>query len=200
MQKWLKRWKIRVNESKLVQITFTMKKGTCPPVTLNDTQLPQIPWHTAVRRLTWWKHIFNKRKQLGLKLRQLYWIFGRRSQLSAKSKLLIYNAILKPIWSYGISLWGTTSNSNLEILQRFQNKVLGEIVDAPWYVPNTVLHKDFSVSTVREEIKKCSVKYSHRLQVHPNELATSLINYDDEVRRLKRFKPTDVSDRFCHTY
>jgi hypothetical protein len=35
-----------------------------------------------------------------------------------------------------------------------------------------------------------------RLKVHPNELATSLLNYDDEVRRLKRFKPTDLSDRF----
>jgi hypothetical protein len=59
-----------------------------------------------------------------------------------------------------------------------------------------VLHKDLSVPIVREEIKKCSVKYRHRLQVHPNELATSLLNYDDEVRRLKRFKPTDLSDRF----
>jgi hypothetical protein len=37
-----KKWKIRVNESKSVQVTFTMKKGTCPPATLNDTQLPQV--------------------------------------------------------------------------------------------------------------------------------------------------------------
>jgi hypothetical protein len=173
MQKWLKKWKIRVNESKSVQVTFTMKRGTCPSVTLNDTQLPQVDEAKYLgihldRRLTWRKHIFTKRKQLGLKLRQLYWIIGRRSQLSVKSKLLIYNVILKPIWSYGISLWGTASNSNLEILQRFQNKVLREIVDAPWYVPNTVLHKDLSVSAVREEIKKCSVTYSHRLQVHSN--------------------------------
>jgi hypothetical protein len=37
MQNWLKKWKIRVNESKSVQVTFTMKRGVCPPVTLNDT-------------------------------------------------------------------------------------------------------------------------------------------------------------------
>lgn len=63
-------------------------------------------------------------------------------------------------------------------------------------MPNTVLHKDLSVSTVREEIKQCSVKYSRRLQAHPNELAASLLTHEDEVRRLKRFKPSDLSDRF----
>jgi len=29
-------------------------------------------------------------------------------------------AILKPIWAYGVQLWGAASNSNIEILQRFQ--------------------------------------------------------------------------------
>jgi hypothetical protein len=36
-------------------------------------------------------------------------------------------------------LWGTTSNSNIEILERFQSKVLRLIVDAPWYVSNSVI-------------------------------------------------------------
>jgi hypothetical protein len=43
----------------------------------------------------------------------------------------MYKAILKPIWTYGIQLWGTASTSNIEILERFQSKVLGMIVDAP---------------------------------------------------------------------
>jgi hypothetical protein len=38
------------------------------------------------------------------------------------------------IWTYGIQLWGTTSNSEIEILERFQSKVLRLIVDATWYV------------------------------------------------------------------
>jgi hypothetical protein len=32
--------------------------------------------------------------------------------------------MLKPIWIYGIQLWGTASNSNIKILQRFQSKAL----------------------------------------------------------------------------
>jgi hypothetical protein len=62
----------------------------------------------------------------------MYWLLGCKSKLSTNNKLRIYKAILKPIWSYGIQLWGTTSNSNIEILERFQSKVLRLIVDAPW--------------------------------------------------------------------
>jgi hypothetical protein len=40
--------------------------------------------------------------------------------------------------TYGIQLWGTASTSNIEILERFQSKVLRMIVDAPWYVPNSL--------------------------------------------------------------
>jgi hypothetical protein len=47
-----------------------------------------------------------------------------------------------PIWTYGIQLWGTASNSNIEILERFQSKALRMIVDASWYVPNTGIRRD----------------------------------------------------------
>ena len=56
-----------------------------------------------------------------LNLRNMYWIIGRKSQLSLAKKLLVYKAILKPIWTYGIQLWGIASNSNIDILERFQS-------------------------------------------------------------------------------
>jgi hypothetical protein len=42
------------------------------------------------------------------------------------------------------------STSNKEILERFQSKALRMIVDAPWYVPNTVFRRDLQVPTVEE--------------------------------------------------
>jgi hypothetical protein len=66
----------------------------------------------------------------------MYWLLGRKSKLSTDNKLLIYKTILKPVWAYGIQLWGTASTSNIEIVERFQSKALC-ITDAPWYVPNT---------------------------------------------------------------
>jgi len=85
------------------------------------------------RRLNWRRHISTERKQLGIQLSKMYWMLDSKSQLSIESKLLLYKAILKPIWIYGVQLWGTVDNSNIEIIQRFQNKYLRIIVDAPWY-------------------------------------------------------------------
>jgi hypothetical protein len=46
--------------------------------------------------------------------------------------------------------------SNIEILKRFQPKALRMIVDAPLYVPNTVIRRDLQIPTVKEEIRRYS--------------------------------------------
>ena len=121
IQSWFKSWTMKSNEAKSVQVTFTLNKMTCPPVKLNNDHLRQADEVKYLgihldRRLTWRKHITTKRKQLDLKLRNLYCIIGRKSRLSLENKLLVYKVILKPVWTYGIQLWGNASNSNLEII------------------------------------------------------------------------------------
>jgi hypothetical protein len=145
------------------------------------------------RRLTWRKHITTKRKQLDLKLRNLYWITGRKSQLSLENMLLVYKVILKPVWTYGVQLWGTASNSNLETLERFQSKVLRIITDAPWYVLNTVIKPYLQIPTVKQEAPKYSVNYRKRLDVHPNSLANALFQEQLGNRRPKRLCPGDLA-------
>ena len=41
----------------------------------------------------------NKREELGLKYKKLYWLMGRRSALSIHNKLMLYKQILKPGWN-----------------------------------------------------------------------------------------------------
>ena len=77
---------------------------------------------TLVRRLTWKQHILDKSKQLRDKLKKFYWLIGCRSNLSTQNKITLYKAVIKLVWTYGIQLWGTASNSDIEILQRFQLK------------------------------------------------------------------------------
>jgi hypothetical protein len=108
-------------------------------------------------------HIFAKRKELGLSLTKMYWLLRRKTKLSTNNKLLIYKAIFKPIWTYGIQLWGTTSNSNIKILERFQSKVLRLIVDAPWCMSNSVICKDLQIPTAKEEISRFSSLYAVHL-------------------------------------
>jgi hypothetical protein len=125
----------------------------------------------------------------------MYWLLGRKSKLSINNKLLIYKTILKPIWAYGIQLWGSESTSNIEILERFQSKALHMITDAPWHVPNTGIRKDLQIPTVKHEISRYSYHYSKRLSVHPNELILNL-QEPPETRRLRNNFPIDLPTRF----
>jgi hypothetical protein len=122
-------------------------------------------------------------------------MYKAKSQLSLENKLPVYKAILKPIWTFAVQLWGSASNSNIDILERFQFKVLRIITDAPRYVPNTVIRRDLKVSSVREEVGNYSVTYRHRLEDHPNGLAKSLFQGPALNRRLKWCYPTNLATR-----
>jgi hypothetical protein len=104
--------------------------------------------------------------------------------------------MLKPNWTYGVELCGSASNSNIEILERFQSKVLRIITDAPRYVPNAVIKRDLEVLSVRQEVGNCSVTYRQRLDDHPNRLAKSLFQRTTYNRRLKRYYAADLATTF----
>jgi hypothetical protein len=108
---------------------------------------------------------------------------------------MLYKTILKLIWTYGIQLCGTASTSNVEILERFQSKVLRQIVDAPWYVPSTTIRRDLHMPTVKEEIRHYIPHYSLRLSAHPNDILLTLLE-PPEHRRPRRLLPNDLPTRF----
>jgi hypothetical protein len=87
------------------------------------------------------------------------------------------------------------SNSIIEILERFQSKALLMMVDATWFVPNTVIRRDLQILTVKEKIRRYSSQYSVRLNAHPNDLVVILIELPDN-RRLRRHLPNDLPTRF----
>jgi hypothetical protein len=96
----------------------------------------------------------NQKKTAQPKSETMRWLLGRRSKISIEGKLLFYKTVLKPIWTYGIQLWGAASNSNIEILQRFLSKTLRSILNAPCYINNHRIHEDPQMNTVLSEIKK----------------------------------------------
>ena len=182
------------NDNKSAHITFTLKKAKCPSVSLNGSPIPQ----TAVvkylgmhldQRLTWAPHIINKRKQLGLRLRSMYWLLTKSSKLPLNNKILIYKAILKPIWTYGIQIWGSAADSNIAIFERFQTKTLRLIANAPWYITNRQIYKDLQVPTVQEEIAR-------HISNDCNPFAENITCTYGTSRRLLRHHPLDLPTRF----
>jgi hypothetical protein len=121
----------------------------------------------------------------------MYWLLGRKSKLSL-ANLLLYKCLLKPVWTYGIQLWGCTKPSHTQIIQRLQSKILRSITGAPWYVSNFTLHNDLHILFVAKETSRLSHLYHHRLASHHNALVIELATLPPIARRLKRRWPTDL--------
>jgi len=104
------------------------------------------------------------RNQLDLRHKELCWLLGRSSPLSVGNKLLLYQSLIIPIWTYGIELWGCACKSNIAIIQIYQSKILRATVDAPWYVTNALNCKDLGIPTVQEVIHDRSTKHRKKLE------------------------------------
>lgn len=190
VNKWMKTWRIKASANKSTHVTFTLRQGNCPPVKLGEDSLPHndkakyLGIHLD-RKQIWRTHIEKKRDELNHRFRSLQWLLGRQSKLSINNKILIYKTIIKPVWTYGIELWGSAKNSNIEILQRFQNHALKTISNAPWFTKIDEVHKYVEIPTVKQEVERLSKSYKERLNVHMNSLAMAL-SEPIEIRRLKR--------------
>ena len=141
---------------------------------------------TLNTKLKWKEHVKKKRKKLNIKLSKLQWVFGRKCKLSVDNKILIYNQVLKPVWTYGILLRSCTCKSSLDIIQRFQNKALRLITNCPWYVRDSDLQRDIGIPPVADVIQKFAKSHSLRISSHVNEEVSKLFTTSTTVRRLKR--------------
>lgn len=136
------------------------------------------------------KIVKKKKTQLKLKANNLHWLINSGSPLSLDHKVLLYNSILKPIWTYGSQLWGNASNSNIDIIQRAQSKILRTITGAPWYVRSENIQRDLNIPSVTNAITELKEKYHSKLHTHPNHLARGLIQLSSRSRLRRKDLPT----------
>lgn len=200
--KWMQDWKIKLNQQKSTHITFTLRRIEEGHSLYIDGQ--KIPHSDTAKylgihldtRLTWKHHIRKKAEQIRHKIRhkirQMHWLIGRKSKLELYHKRLLYVMILRPIWTYGIQIWGSTSDTNCMIVQRLQNVIIRTITNARWYQKNEDLHKDLNLRNVDEIIKEHALRHKKRLHEHINAEAFQLLDTEGNLRRLKRRKPLDL--------
>jgi hypothetical protein len=132
--------------------------------------------------------IHTKPLALNNRSRQLRFLLTSK-HVNLKNKLLLYKLLLKPIWTYGIQLWGAAKPSNITKIQSFQSKCLRQITKTPFYVSNDTLHKDLSIQTVKNVAKTFYKRMHSNLQNHRNLLISKLSSPTipgDPRRRLKQ--------------
>ena len=135
----------------------------------------QIPVTGIVRYLGKRLHpqAWLKRTQVNTRYRMSLRLLDSRPHLTVSYKLLIYNTILKPTWTYRLELWGLTKPSNISRLQSPQSKILGKIAGTPLYVSNITLHNDLHVPLVKDlarsryQTLKILVSYGSCDEKHP---------------------------------
>jgi hypothetical protein len=138
--------------------------------------------------LNWKEHTAKK---IDLKTKEIKWSIGKNSHLSIENKLHIYKAVITPIWSYGMELWGCGSKSNIVNIQRSQSKILRAIANAPPYVTSHTPHIDFNIPYVSDVIHQRINKLHNKLEARPSPLLEPLLQ-SMNTRRLKRCWPLDL--------
>jgi uncharacterized protein YeeX (DUF496 family) len=146
---------------------------------------------TLDAKLRWKECIKKKCDGLNIKFRKMYWLLGRNSELSVHNKLTLFKQVIRPVQSYSIQLWDCASDSNIQVIRSYQNKVLKCIVNASWYIRNSD-HRDLGIETVTDIIAKFARSHEKRLEDHINIEASRLLNVNNITRRLKRKKPFEL--------
>ena len=126
LSEWYDKWRVKINQNKSIHTTFTLKQGICPNITLNNVLIPKSYTVKYLglfldKRLTWKKHLQTKRLTLNNRMHILRPLLIRNKCSTLNNKLIMYKALLKPIWTYGLQLWGAAKKSNTNRIQTFQN-------------------------------------------------------------------------------
>lgn len=197
---WCDKWYLQLNPQKCETKIFTLRRPNNPlNIKINNCEINWNPRDRAIRylglhldrRLTWGIHINKKLNECHTRLVQLYPIINRKSSLKIECALLIYKSLLRPIITYGCTVWGAASKTQINKIQVLQNKILRIATNAPWFIRNKHLHDELGVPTIRHFIRKCNKKFFQNITSCPGAAHYSVGNKNLHVR-LKRLLPQDM--------
>ena len=178
---YAKQWKIKINNNKTEHILFTKKftntkiftplnvNGMCIPVA-GKVKYLGVFLDKGMSFVPHINHLVNK----GLRaIRQLYPLLNRYSALSIKNKKLLYTAIIKPIITYAAPIWCSASKTQINKIQRIQNKCLRLILNANRLTKIKTLHNKTGLMTINQHVKLTATKF-YKIQTKKSKLTKNM--------------------------
>ncbi|GBP55952.1 Probable RNA-directed DNA polymerase from transposon BS [Eumeta japonica] len=191
LTQWLRLWRIDVNPEKSASIYFDYSpKKLQFPVPIDTPHLRMlnqpIPWQhnykylgiTIDKHLHFRDHIARVRKLALFYLSRLNGMIGRKSKMSLRNKRTIYTMCIRPVMTYASPVFAHARPDLLYDLQIVQNNFCRRAADAPWYVKNSVLHRDLELPTISKFMKDASERFFDIANSHPNPLLVSAVSYE----------------------
>ena len=177
---WTTEWGLGLNKEKSQHMTFALRPGNTPTVSILSKNLNQVQHVSYLgvhidRRLTWNTHVKTKIVQTKLALKELYWLLRPSSSLALPLKLAIFKVKVMPILYYALEIWGSCCNTTMARVERLYSKNLRNIAGAPWFIRNSTILRDLQMPTIREIVAIRKSRYRHRLLHHINDTAGQLL-------------------------
>ena len=127
---------------------------------------------------------------MDIKTKKKYWLIGRMAPTTLENKILIYKTIIRPIWTYGIELWGCSNQMWIPYYSVISIKIPRNNHKCPMvYIKQITPWR----STNRICIRNLQQKSIKTLSKTGTQSVNSLCLYP-EARRLKRKWPQDLQD------
>ena len=182
LYKWYQKWRIAINESKSVAVFFSKKHIVKPPEIIVNSHT--VPWsHSAKylgvildQRLTWVRHINNvSNKSMGAFISLAP--FFRNTSVTRQTKLRAFNAIIRSISTYAISIWGSAPPNRIKRVQGRFMRLLRSALGIPWYIRHAQILKELPVQSPLQSVPIAAGRLHQSLISHTNPSISSLAEY-----------------------
>lgn len=185
-KRYFHKWKIKINDSKTEAILFTKRRPLISDyVYCGDLK---IEWLDKVKYLgvvldhglTFGDHVNYITQKAVANLIKFYPFFKNR-HFDYKCKVTLYQSLVRSAMLYACPVWSMTCKSNIDKIQRIQNKFLRIIGSFRQYTLISLMHDKLNVEYISKCIHNYAAKYFARINAHPNLLVRN-ISYDKNIK------------------
>ena len=130
IETWCAKWGFHLNSNKTIGIIFTnCKKYVIPNLFIGKEKVKfeQTAIFLGVKfdsRLTWGSHVAQIEEKSKTKLNLMRCISGIKWGASTQNLLLVYRALIRPLFDYGSIVFGNAAKVHLKKLETIQYKAL----------------------------------------------------------------------------
>ena len=161
---WLYKWRLKMNINKCCYTIFARKGRKELALFLKGERIPYNP-NTVFFGITFDEHLnfgdhFSKLKGRALKRLNIIKIFSHRSwQISKKTLINIYKALIGSIFDYSFFTIASVANSNLNLIQTVQNRAIRCIYKLKWDSPTRDLFRLSGVLPIKDRFFQLEARY-----------------------------------------
>ena len=174
---------VRVNGAKSEATIFTRKVAERHrPTSVLSVDGTDVPWSDSVKylgmildkRLTYRHHVQHLIERSEKAMKCLYPLINRRSRVNVPNKLLLFNTMYRPTFTYGAPLIARSAATHRKRMQVHQNKILKLMLNKPRRFPTAALH----------DIARVDMIDDYLLRLRENFLTSCTNNIHEDVVHL----------------